>query len=175
MISTTQLRAVMPHASQENIAKFIQPLNDAMESSGIITPLRQSAFLAQVAHESASLRYTLELADGQGYEGRDDLGNTEPGDGRRYKGRGLIQLTGRKNMALCGHALGLDLIAHPELLEAPEGAARSAAWFWRTNGLNELADSDRFGSITKRINGGYNGLDDRIAHWLRARRALGVL
>ncbi len=165
----------MPYADQSRIAQFIQPINDAMDSSGIVTPVRQAAFIAQVAHESGSLRYTLELADGDGYEGRGDLGNTQPGDGRRYKGRGLIQITGRANMALCGHALGLDLIAHPELLEAPEGAARSAAWFWRTHGLNELADHDRFGSITKIINGGFNGLDDRIAHWLKARRAMGIV
>lgn len=173
-MTPAQLREAMPFASPNRIELFIQPLSDAMEGGGITSPVRQAAFLAQVAHESGSLRYTLELADGQGYEGRADLGNTEPGDGHRYRGRGLIQLTGRKNMALCGHALGLDLITQPELLEAPSGAARSAVWFWDTNGLNDLADHDRFGSITKKINGGFNGLDDRIAHWLRARRALGV-
>lgn len=174
MISTTQLRAAMPYAKMDRIAAFIQPLNDACDEFQITTPARRAAFLAQIAHESGSLRYTLELASGEDYEGREDLGNRQPGDGRRFKGRGLIQVTGRANMAACGTALGLDLIEQPELLEAPVGASRSAAWFWHSRGLNRLADEDKFGSITKIINGGYRGLDDRLWHWLRARTALGV-
>lgn len=154
---------------------FAGPLTLAMAEFGIDTPKRQAAFLAQVCHESGSLRYTLELADGRGYEGRADLGNTEPGDGPRYKGRGLIQVTGRANYRDCGIALGLNLIEQPDLLESTPGACRSAGWFWRSKNLNRFADDDRFGSLTKAINGGYNGLDDRIQHWLRARRALGVL
>jgi putative chitinase len=174
VISTTQLREAMPYAKPERIAAFIQPLNDAMDEFGVTTPARQAAFLAQMAHESASLRYTLEIASGDAYEGREDLGNRQPGDGRRYKGRGLIQVTGRANYAACGIALVLNLIEHPELLEAPAGACRSAGWFWQRKGLNRLADEDKFGSITKLINGGYNGLDDRLSHWLKARSALGV-
>lgn len=174
MISTTQLRAAMPYAKLDRVAAFIQPINDVCDEFVITTPARQAAFLAQIAHESGSLQYTLELASGDDYEGREDLGNRQPGDGRRYKGRGLIQVTGRSNYAACGSALMLDLIGHPELLEEPIGATRSAAWFWQSKGLNRLADEDKFGSITKLINGGYRGLDDRLWHWLRARKALGV-
>lgn len=174
MISSTQLKAAMPFATDARIASFIQPLNDTMDEFGITTPARQAAFLAQVCHESGSLRFTLELADGKAYEGRQDLGNTHPGDGARYKGRGLIQVTGRTNYEACGKALGLDLIEHPELLEVPSGAARSAGWFWSTHNCNGLADSDKFGTLTRVINGGYNGLDDRLGHWLKARKALGI-
>jgi putative chitinase len=164
----------MPHASQDRIALFVQPINDTCYEFVITTPPRQAAFLAQIAHESGSLQYTLELASGDDYEGRQDLGNRQPGDGRRYKGRGLIQVTGRSNYAACGTALMLDLIGHPELLEEPSGATRSAGWFWQSKGLNRLADEDKFGSITRIINGGFNGLDDRLWHWLKARKALGV-
>lgn len=164
----------MPYAKLDRINTFVQPINDACLEFSISTPQRQAAFLAHVSHESGSLQYTLELASGDDYEGRRDLGNSQPGDGRRYKGRGLIQITGRNNYLACGNALGLDLIAQPELLEAPVGACRSAAWFWQSRGLNSLADTDKFGSITKSVNGGYNGLDDRLWYWLRARAALGI-
>lgn len=173
-MTADQLREIMPYAGQR-ADTFAAPLTAAMLEFGISTPQQQAAFLAQVAHESGSLRYTRELADGRAYEGRGDLGNTQPGDGPRYKGRGLLQITGRANYAACGAALGLDLIARPELLEIPEGACRSAGWFWQTRQLNKLADTDSFGMLTKRINGGFNGIDDRIACWLRARRALEVV
>lgn len=153
---------------------FAGPLTSAMAEFGIDTPARKAAFLAQIAHESGSLRYVRELADGKGYEGREDLGNTEPGDGPRYKGRGLIQVTGRSNYASCGIALNLPLVLHPEYLETPENASRSAGWFWKMRNLNSLADAHKFGALTKAINGGFNGLDDRIACWLTARKALGI-
>jgi len=156
------------------ISAFIQPLIDAMEEFGITTPARRSAFLAQVAHESGELRYTRELADGSAYEGRPDLGNTEPGDGPRFRGRGLLQVTGRNNYGRCGIALGLELLEHPELLEVPGGACRSAGWFWRGHGLNEAADRNRFGTITRTINGGYTHLDERLGYWLAARKACGL-
>lgn len=168
------LREALPYATDERIRAFCEPLANAMREYGIDTPKRQAAFLAQIAHESGSLRYTRELADGRAYEGRADLGNAYPGDGPRYKGRGLLQITGRANYAKCGEALGLDLIAHPELLEAPVGACRSAGWFWATRKLNAYADADSFGMLTRQINGGYTGLDDRIRCWLIARHALGV-
>ena len=174
MISSTQLREAMPYAKLDRIAAFVQPLNDACDEFEISTPARKAAFLSQIAHESGSLQYTLELASGDAYEGREDLGNRQPGDGRRFKGRGLIQVTGRANMAACGAALGLNLIEHPELLEVPVGASRSAGWFWKSRGLNRLADEDKFWSISKAINGGTNGLDDRIWHWLKARKVLGL-
>jgi putative chitinase len=174
MISTTQLAAAMPHATADRIALFIQPINDTFDRFSISTPLRQATFLAQIAVESGSLHYVREIADGSAYEGRADLGNTEPGDGRRFPGRGLGQITGRRNYTVCGIALGLDLVAHPELLEEPEYAAQSAGWYWSTHGLNGLADAKKFGTACKVWNGGYMGIDERIEHYLFARNALGV-
>lgn len=166
-----ELQRIMPHAGPR-ASVFLPYLNAAMAEYGIDTPERQAAFLAQIAHESGSLRYVKELASGGAYEGRADLGNFEPGDGIRYKGRGLIQITGRANYAACGDALGIECVERPELLESPEYACRSAGWFWQTKGLNELADRGDFVRITKRINGGTNGLMDRQEHWDRARRVL---
>ena len=97
------------------------------------------------------------------YEGRADLGNVEPGDGFRFRGRGLIQTTGRANYQATGNALGVDLVSEPGRLREPELAARSAAWFWREHGLNELADAGDFMRITRRINGGTNGYEQRLA------------
>lgn len=172
-MTADELKRAMPYASSR--AELYAPLlTAAMVEFGIDTPKRRAAFLSQVAHESGSLRYVLEIADGRAYEGRKDLGNVQQGDGLRYKGRGLIQITGRANYAECGRALGLDLIAAPELLEKPVNACRSAAWFWKSRGLNALADADKYGSLTKAINGGFNGLDDRISSWLHARKALGL-
>jgi putative chitinase len=165
------LLKIMPFA-KPHIAAFFSPLVDAMEEFEINTPARQAAFLAQIGHESGQLRYVRELASGIAYEGRADLGNAQPGDGVRFKGRGLIQITGRTNYAKCGEALGLDLVGQPNLLEDPVNACRSAGWFWKTHGLNELADASDFIRITRRINGGTNGLADRQA---LLERAVGVL
>lgn len=173
ILTLAQLNACMPHAGAR-APVFLECLNTAMLERKIDTALRQSAFLAQIAHESGSLRYTLEIADGSAYEGRKDLGNTHVGDGKRFKGRGLIQLTGRTNYEKCGFALGRNLIADPDYLETPMGASRSATWFWESKGLNELADKESFGAITKIINGGYNGLDDRIRYYIKCRKALGL-
>lgn len=171
--SLDQLTNIMP-ASAGRATTYVYPLNQAMLKFGIVTAKRSSAFIAQVAHESGELRYVREISDGSQYEGRLDLGNTQPGDGHRYVGRGLIQVTGRTNYLAAGAALGLDLINHPELLEVPENAANSAGWFWSSRGLNQLADTDLFGAITKKINGGYNGLDARLGYWLRARKSCGL-
>lgn len=172
-MTPADLTAMMPAAAPRSVT-YAPLLTAAMQEFGIDTPRRQAAFLAQVCHESGSLRYTKELADGSAYNGRADLGNTQPGDGPRYKGRGLIQITGRANYRECGIALGLDLLGQPDVLELPESACRSAAWFWKSRGLNQFADGDLFGALTRRINGGFNGLDDRIIHWLRIRRCLGL-
>lgn len=172
-MTPSELAAMMPHAGPR-AAVYAEPLTLTMGEFAINTPKRQAAFLANLAHESGSLRYVEEIASGDAYEGRQDLGNTEPGDGRRFKGRGLPQITGRDNYRACGEALGLDLIANPELLEEPLHAARSAGWFWQTKRLAPLADEDKFGSVCRLWNGGYNGLDDRLVHWLRIRRCLGI-
>lgn len=172
MITDAQLHLIMPACGVARRALFLAPLNAAMAESGIITPLRQASFLAQVAHESLQLTYTAEVASGIRYEGRLDLGNTQPGDGMLYKGRGLLQVTGRANYTACMMDLDLDLLEHPELLELPEHAARSAGWFWRTHGLNELADTGDQRAVTHRVNGGYNGLPERLAYFTTARKVL---
>lgn len=165
-------------AAKDRVDLYAPLLASAMIEFGIDAPRRQAAFLAQVGHESGQLRYTTELTDskhdGSQYENRDDLGNTHPGDGKRFIGRGLIQITGRANYRAASVALGVDLLAEPTKLAAPELATRSAGWFWKAHGLNRYADADLFGTLTKRINGGYNGLDDRIILWLAARRVLKV-
>lgn len=179
MITLDQLRAIMPYAGTRAMT-FLVPLNRAMEEFNIDTPARQAAFLAQIAHESGSLRYVRELASGEAYDtGRlaARLGNTpeDDGDGERYKGRGLIQITGRANYRQCSEALFGDpdhLLDHPEILEQTEHASRSAAWFWKSRGLNERADRAEFDRITRVINGGINGMEDRLAHWDRALKVL---
>lgn len=170
-MTPNDLLAILPFA-KPHIAAFFTPIVNAMEEFEINTPARQASFLAQIGHESGQLRYVRELASGTAYEGREDLGNTHLGDGARFKGRGLIQITGRANYAACGEALGLDLVANPELLEEPVSACRSAGWFWKLHGLNELADAGDQVRITKRINGGTNGLADRLALFDKAKEVL---
>ncbi len=145
-----------------------------MVEFNISTPLRQAHFLAQIAHESDRFNALEEYASGEDYEGRDDLGNTQPGDGVRFKGRGLIQITGRTNYGDCGKALGVDLINNPTKLAAPDLASRSAGWFWAINQLNGDADNDDVRTVTRVINGGYNGLDDRIMLLQAAKQVLKV-
>jgi putative chitinase len=138
------------------------------------TDARIAAFLGQLAQESGELRYVCEIASGEAYECRADLGNCKAGDGMRFKGRGLMQITGRTNYLNCSLALFGDdrLLREPELLEQPLAAADSAGWFWETNGLNELADNGDFEAITRRINGGLNGYGQRVIYWRRAQKAL---
>ncbi|MBD8804623.1 glycoside hydrolase family 19 protein [Pseudomonas syringae] len=174
-ITAQQLLKILPNAGAK-VGVFVPALNTAMGKYQIITPERIAAFLAQIGHESGQLRYVREIwgptSQQLGYEGRKDLGNTVAGDGSKYRGRGLIQITGRANYAECGEALGLDLIHHPEQLEQPEHAAMSAAWYWSSRGLNTLADKGDFIQITRRINGGTNGLADRHALYGRALKVL---
>ena len=167
MIHEDELRKIMPYSGKK--AEIFEPyLNSAMAEFEINTPLREAAFIAQLAHESGEFRYVKELASGEAYEARKDLGNCEPGDGVRFKGRGLNQITGRANYERLSAYFGVDFVANPELLESPEWACRSAAWFWKTHGLNELADKEDFKLITKRINGGYNGIQERLAYYAKA-------
>ncbi|MEO8491622.1 glycoside hydrolase family 19 protein [Pseudomonas sp.] len=179
----TQLQAIMPGAGTR-AAAFLVALNVAMARYTITSPKRIAAFLAQVGHESGQLRYVRELGSDQYLSKYDTgtlaarLGNTPEadGDGQKYRGRGLIQITGRRNYMACSQALFGDdrLLRQPELLEQPQWACESAAWFWQSNGLNELADKDQFTTITRRINGGLNGLDDRLQLWERAKAVLCV-
>jgi len=158
--------------------RFYGSLMQAMKDFGIDTPLRQAHFLAQIMHESGGLRYTKELwgpTDAQKrYEGRKDLGNTEPGDGFKFRGRGLIQTTGRANYERVGKALGFNLINNPDGLADVSLACRSAAYFWYDNDLNDLADHDDIVRVTRRVNGGKNGLEDRTKYLTRAKKLLGV-
>ncbi len=173
MITLDDLRAICPHTKSARLEPFVDPLNDAMHEFGIAANVaRETHFLAQVAHESGGFNYVRELASGQAYEGRADLGNTEPGDGVRFKGRGIIQITGRSNYDLCGQALSLPLLDDPALLEQPVNACRSAGWFWKEHGLNEIADRGDILAITKKINGGTNGLQDRQAYLQLAQERL---
>lgn len=190
MVTLEQLRAICPITPASRLAVFVDPLNDTFDEFSIDTMARQAAFLAQVAHESGGFRFVREIASGDAYEGAERLGNTQPGDGRRFKGRGLIQVTGRRNYGNCAHALGLPLLEQPELLEEPLNAARSAGWFWTVGAglnlgraakaygvpvgvnLNDLADAGDFQGITLAVNGGMNGSDDRLAHFERAQGAL---
>lgn len=180
-LTQQQLIKIMPDARAQ-AGVFIPALNTAMSRYRIDTPKRIAAFLAQVGHESGQLRYVRELGSEQ-YLSKYDTGtlavrlgnSTQPdGDGQKYRGRGLIQITGHDNYLRCSLGLFGDerLLALPELLEQPQWAAQSAAWFWAQNGLNELADRDQFNSITRRINGGLNGLQDRLQFWARAREVL---
>jgi predicted chitinase len=173
LISEQQFRQMMPHAGARLDAHWPY-INPALEKAAINTPSRIAAFLAQLAHESGEYRYMEELASGADYEGREDLGNVMPGDGVKYKGHGPIQVTGRTNHMLCGQALKLDLINNPRLICEPQYGTASACWFWNSKALSALADRDWFLTITRRVNGGFNGLTDRIRYWNRNRVILGL-
>jgi putative chitinase len=128
------------------------------------SPLRLAHFMAQLVHESGSFRYMEEIASGAAYEGRADLGNTQPGDGKRFKGRGPIQITGRANYRRFGRRIGIDIERHPEIAAVPSIGLHIALEYWRDRNLNKWADADDVTEITERINGGHNGLADRKAH-----------
>ena len=174
-ITQQQLLQILPNAGSV-AGVFVPVLNAAMVHYQIIGPKRVAAFIAQIGHESGQLKYVKEIwgptAAQVKYEGRKDLGNTVAGDGSKYRGRGLIQITGRANYLACGEALALDLLKQPELLEKPQHACMSAAWFWATKGLSTLADAGQIDTITRRINGGQNGAADRQALYARALKVL---
>lgn len=174
MIHSAHLKAIVPQIQTLALEVFVPHLNELMPRYQINTNKRIAAFIAQVAHESGSFRYCKELASGTSYEGRKDLGNTEPGDGVKFKGRGLIQVTGRTNYRACSIALfgDLRLLDNPDTLAVPKYAVESACWFWNTRDLNALADLGKFETITKRINGGTNGLTERKLFYNRALKLL---
>ncbi|WP_310169416.1 glycoside hydrolase family 19 protein [Pseudomonas extremaustralis] len=183
VITLPQLLGVMPDA-RLRAGVFLTPLNAAFVRFEIDRAKRIAAFLAQIGHESGELRYVRELGSDQYLSKYDTgglavrLGNSleADGDGQLYRGRGLIHITGRRNYLACSQALFGDdrLLRQPQLLEQPQWAAESAAWFWQSNGLNELADKDQFTTITRRINGGLNGLENRLQLWARAKAVLCV-
>jgi putative chitinase len=172
----------MPNLSSEKRARYMPFLQQAMEEFEINTPMRIAAFLAQLAHESAEFRFMEEIWGPTEAQRRyepitkksKDLGNTEPGDGQRFKGRGPIQITGRSNYKKYGDGLGVDLVSDPKRAASPEIGFRTAGLYWMRNGLNELADKEWIKTITKRINGGFNGLEERTRYYIRAKNVLGV-
>ncbi|MBW0235832.1 glycoside hydrolase family 19 protein [Pseudomonas sp. D1HM] len=178
-LTKQQLLQILPSAGQ-SAGVFVSALNTAMNHYQIVGLKRVAAFIAQVGHESGQFLYVRELGNDQYLSKYDTgslakrLGNTPEadGDGQKYRGRGLIQITGRANYVECGEALGLDLVNHPELLEKPQHACMSAAWFWSSRGLSTLADAGKFDTITRRINGGQNGAADRQALYARALKVL---
>ena len=152
-VTRLQLAQIMPNAGSR-IDSYLGYINGWADHFEINTTLRMAHFLAQIAHESGELRYTREIASGRAYEGRKDLGNTQQGDGVKYK--------------------GFDVVSTPELLERPLGAVKSSMWYWQAHGCNELADGDNLRAITKKINGGYNGIAQRREYLKRAKLALEI-
>ena len=160
----------------DRATEWLPVIEQAMREFGIDTQQRQAMFLAQIGHESGGMHYTVEIwgntAAQISYEGRKGLGNTQTGDGFKYRGRGLIQITGRSNYTQVATALGIDCVNEPDLLAEPVNAARSAAWWWKSRDLNRFADADDCKGCTKVINGGYNGLDQRLALYEAAKSVL---
>lgn len=201
-ITEELMMACFPHARYEDINNFDEALDATCQEFEINNPMRMAAFLAQVSHESGNFRFIREnlnySADGlrrifpryfsnvdpnlyarqpekianRVYASRMGNGPEHSGEGWAYRGRGLIQLTGKSNYMQCGAALGVDLVNDPSYLETPEGAARSAGWFWHSRNLNPIADQGDILTLTKRINGGTIGLEDRKKHYYHALHVL---
>lgn len=176
MITKDILRELFPQATNAKIDLFIEPIVLTCEAYNINTIIRQAAFLAQIGFESGQLNYVKEIwgpTEAQlRYEGRADLGNFKPGDGKRFLGRGLIQITGRDNYRRCGEALNANLEDEPELLETPLLAAKSAGWYWRTRAINVPADLGDIDRVSKLVNGGTNGLPSRRELYASALKIL---
>ncbi len=176
-VERRQILGIMPSAAKY-VDSYINYINGYADTFKISTPLRMAHFLAQIAHESGELKHTRELGNAaycQKYEvGKlaKMLGNTQKGDGYRYKGRGLIQITGRANYQAYQDSRFCkgDIMANPKLLELPLGAVKSAMWWWKEHGLNELADKDDILAVTKTVNGGTNGLQQRKEYLERAKK-----
>ena len=174
-----KLAIVMPQATRKRLDLYFEPLLECMPKYGITSPLQIAHFLAQLAHESGSFLYPEELASGAAYEGRTDLGNNQPGDGRRFKGRGLIQLTGRFNYTKYSQATGIDFLAAPERIAVePTLAVDVACWFWVDRRIGPHADRDDVKAVTKIINGAADGphthLKSRIEFLARAKSLIGL-
>lgn len=173
-LGVQQLQAIMPRVDAVRAHLCLPYLHAAMVEANITTPPRQAAFLAQLAFESGELRFFEAPTSGEQDEGRTDLGNVRPGDGVRYKGRGPIQLTGRRNYRAAGRALGLDLEDDPSRVAELDVGLRVAAWYWNARGLNALADTGNFLELTRRLRGGIDGLDHRELYYRRALRVLAL-
>jgi putative chitinase len=166
------LRAIAPKGNASILQGVANAMPGIVSEFELSTPLRQAHFLSQLAHESDGFKTTVEYASGKAYEGRRDLGNTSPGDGVKYKGRGLIQLTGKSNYRQASAALGVDFMNNPGLAAQFPHAIRVAGWYWKTRKINLLADRDDDIAVTRKINGGENGLADRRRYLALAKDAL---
>lgn len=155
-----------------SVNKFYPFLRKWMEFYNINTPLQQAQFLAQIGHESGRFYYTEEIASGEAYEWRKDLDNNIEGYGVEYKGRGLIQITGFVNYKSLSDDTGIDFVKYPKLLEEPEYAAMSACWYWDKHKLNNIAGD--IVKVTKKINGGLNGYEDRLMLFNKFKKELGI-
>jgi putative chitinase len=177
-ITPAVLKRIAPHARARIIDPAAPLLEEWMPKLAIVGELRQAHFLAQLGHESDGFRTTVEYASGAAYEGRDSLGNTEPGDGRRFKGRGLIQCTGRANYReftawiWARDPSAPNFVEQPELVAEMPWAVLSALWFWSVRALNHWADQNDLRAVTKRVNGGFNGLAERARYLTLAKEAL---
>jgi putative chitinase len=168
-MTTQQLKDIIGNIYYEQkLQTLTDSINQVVVKYGINTNLRLAHFLAQVIHESGKFKYNTELATGDAYDTRTDLGNTpeKDGDGRTYKGRGYIQITGRSNYKAVSKALGVDFLKTPTMLANPPYDMLSAGWYWDLKKLNTYADQDDATTITKKINGGLNGYSDRL-YWLK--------
>lgn len=160
-ITLQQIHFIAPYCNATIVNGITPFLNIYLPDYEINTELRVAHFLGQCAEESDQFKTLTEYASGKEYEGRTDLGNVNPGDGVRYKGRGILQITGRANYRSMGADLYLDLENHPEMAAEYETAVRTACQYWENHDLNDLADQDNILAITRRINGGTNGLTMR--------------
>jgi len=163
-ITTAQLKAIAPVS--DKAAELFMPYIYKYQGD-VNTPIRFAAFLANVLHESCCFKYVREIASGDAYEGRKDLGNVFKGDGRLFKGRSLMQITGRANYLECSKDMFGDdrLIKNPDLLSTPEIAVQASYWYWNKRKLSAIADAGDFVKVCRRINGGTNGLAERQKYY----------
>ena len=174
MLDAAQLLKIVPRVKGE-AEKIVTAINSAMEGAEINTPLRACHFIAQIAHETDGFKHFKEIGNNdyfRRYDNKVNLGNSLPGDGARYKGRGFIQITGKVNYAKASKELGLDLVNNPELAETLEIGARIAAWYWSSRNLNVYADKDDITSVTKRINNNILGLEEIVVYYNKAKSVI---
>jgi predicted chitinase len=174
LVTYADLRKFAPGGKDSILRALVGPLNHYLPLYQISTEKRVAHFMCQARHEADQFRTLIEYASGKGYEGRKDLGNLHAGDGVRFKGRGIFQLTGRANYRAYGRKIGLDLEGNPELAAQPDVSVRIACEYWKAKGLNTWADRDDIVEITRRINGGRNGLADRQAALAVAKQIFAV-
>lgn len=204
-LTVDQIKQAIPAASTDNISKFIEGFNETFEMFDINTPKRVAMFLAQTAHESANFRAVVENLNysanslvrvwpsrynasnagayarnpekiaNRSYADRMGNGSEASGDGWKYRGRGIIQLTGKSNYEKCGHDLDLNLVEFPDQAADDPVCVLSAGWFWTTRQLNKWADKGDVKTVTRKINGGYFGLDERTKHYNHAIEVLSDL